>query len=107
MSPFKALYEWPYHTSLSWSEWGKTVIFDPDIVKEVEEKVKQICANILTAQTRQKGYTGKRHYPMDLKWVIMYTFEFPQWKVYVALGHILSSTSMGHCLIKWSYHQSY
>jgi hypothetical protein len=29
-------------------------------VTEAEEKVKQICDNILTAQTRQKSYTDKR-----------------------------------------------
>jgi hypothetical protein len=49
MSPFEALYGWPCRTPLSWSESGKRVIFDPDIVTEVEEKVKQILANILAA----------------------------------------------------------
>jgi hypothetical protein len=40
MSPFKALYEWPCRTPLSWSESGERVIFGPDIVTEAEEKVK-------------------------------------------------------------------
>jgi hypothetical protein len=40
MSPFKALYEWPCCTPLSWSESGERVIFGPDIVTEAEEKVK-------------------------------------------------------------------
>jgi hypothetical protein len=51
MSPFKALYGRPCHTPLSWSESGKRVIFGLDIVTEVEEKVKQIRANMLTAQS--------------------------------------------------------
>jgi hypothetical protein len=51
MSPFKALYGWPYHTPLSWSESGERVIFGPDIVIEAEEKVMQIQANILSAQS--------------------------------------------------------
>jgi hypothetical protein len=52
MSPFEILYGRPYRTPLSWSESGERVIFDPDIVAEAEEKVKQIQANILTVQSR-------------------------------------------------------
>jgi hypothetical protein len=51
MSPFEALYGRPYHTPLSWFESGERVIFGPDIVTEAKEKVKQIRANILTAQS--------------------------------------------------------
>jgi hypothetical protein len=40
ISPFEALYGRPCHTSLNWSESGERVIFGPDIVTEVEEKVK-------------------------------------------------------------------
>jgi hypothetical protein len=40
MSPFEALYRWPYHTPLSWFESDERVISGPDIVTEVEEKVK-------------------------------------------------------------------
>jgi hypothetical protein len=67
MSPFEALYERPCHTPLSWSESGERVIFGPDIVTEAEEKVKQIQANILAAQSRQKSYTDKRHSPLEFK----------------------------------------
>jgi hypothetical protein len=52
ISPFEALYGQPCHTPLSWSESGERVIFGPHIVAEVEEKVKQIRANILTDQSR-------------------------------------------------------
>jgi hypothetical protein len=48
MLPFEALYGQPYCTPLTWSELGVRVIFEPDIVIEAEEKVKQIRANILT-----------------------------------------------------------
>jgi hypothetical protein len=51
MSPFEALYGWPCRTPLSWSESGERVIFSPDIETEAEEKVKQIQANILAAQS--------------------------------------------------------
>jgi hypothetical protein len=67
MSPFEALYGRPYCTPLSWSESGERVIFDPDIVREAEEKVKQIQANILAAQSHQKSYTDKRRNPLEFK----------------------------------------
>jgi hypothetical protein len=38
MSPFEALYGWPCHTLLSWSELGKWVIFGPDIVQRQKRK---------------------------------------------------------------------
>jgi ribosomal protein L21E len=36
-------------------------------VIEAEEKVRQIRANILTAQSRQKSYTDKRHRPLEFE----------------------------------------
>jgi hypothetical protein len=36
-------------------------------VTEAEEKVTQIHANILTAQSHQKSYTGKRHRPLEFE----------------------------------------
>jgi hypothetical protein len=49
------------------TESGERVLFDPDIVTEAEEKVKQIKANILAAQSRQKSYTDKRCSPLEFK----------------------------------------
>jgi hypothetical protein len=67
MSPFKALYGRSYRTPLSWSESCERVIFGPNIVIEVEEKVKHIHANILTAQSCQKSYTNKRRLPLEFE----------------------------------------
>jgi hypothetical protein len=60
MSHLEALYGWPCRTTLSWSESDERVIFGLGVVIEAKEKVKQICANILTAQSRQKSYSDKR-----------------------------------------------
>jgi hypothetical protein len=65
MSPFKALYEWHCRAPLSWFASGERVIFGPDIVTEAEEKVKQIQANILVVQYRQKSYVDKRRHPLE------------------------------------------
>jgi hypothetical protein len=51
MSPFEALYGWPYLTPLSWSESDERVIFGSNMVTVVEEKVRQIWANIQVAQS--------------------------------------------------------
>jgi hypothetical protein len=67
MSPFEALYGRHCRTPLSWSESGEQVIFGPDIVTEAEEKVRQIRANILTVQSRQKSYTDKRRRPLEFE----------------------------------------
>jgi hypothetical protein len=67
MSPFEALFGWPYRTPLTWSEAGEWVIFGFNIVTEAEEKVRQICANILTTQSRLKSYTEKRHRPLEFE----------------------------------------
>jgi hypothetical protein len=67
MSPFEAPYGQPCRTSLSWSESGERVIFGPNIVAEAEEKVKQIQANILAAQSHQKSCTIMRHRPLEFE----------------------------------------
>jgi hypothetical protein len=67
MSPFEALYGWPCRTPMSWSESGERIIFGPDLVTEAEEKVKQIQANILAIQSRQKNYADKRRHPLEFK----------------------------------------
>jgi hypothetical protein len=67
ISPFEALYGWPYLTPLSWSESAKRVIFGFDIVTEAEKKVKQIQANMLAAQSHQKSYNDKRRRPLEFE----------------------------------------
>jgi hypothetical protein len=67
MPLFEALYGRPCRTLLSWSEFGERVIFGPDIVVEEEEKVKQIRANILTAQSHQNSYIDKRRCPLEFE----------------------------------------
>jgi hypothetical protein len=64
---FKELYGPPYHMPLSLSESGERVIFGSNIVTEAKEKVKQIRANILTAQSHQKSYTDKRCRPVKFE----------------------------------------
>ena len=52
MAPFEALYGRRCRTHLSWSQTGERKIFGPDTVKEAEDKVKIIQANLKAAQSR-------------------------------------------------------
>ncbi|WVZ89036.1 hypothetical protein U9M48_035495, partial [Paspalum notatum var. saurae] len=49
MAPFEALYGRQCRTPLNWSEPGERVTFGPDLVKQAEEKVKLIHANLKRA----------------------------------------------------------
>jgi hypothetical protein len=60
MAPFEALYGRRCRTPLNWSEPGEREFFGVDLVKETEEKVKQIQHNLQIAQSRQKSYADKR-----------------------------------------------
>ena len=51
MAPFEALYGRRCRTTLNWSETGDSRIFGPDMLKEAEEKVKQIRDRLRTAQS--------------------------------------------------------
>jgi hypothetical protein len=67
MSPLEPLYGRPCCTPLSWSESSERVIFGLDNMMEAEEKVKQIQANVLAAQSSQKSYVNKRCSPMEFE----------------------------------------
>ena len=67
MAPFEALYGCRCRTPLSWSQVGERVIFGPDLVTEVEEKVRVIQANLKAAQSRQKSYFDERRKPLQFE----------------------------------------
>jgi hypothetical protein len=52
MAPFEALYGHRCRTPLNWSEPRERWFFGVDLVKEIEEKVRQIQNNMKVAQSR-------------------------------------------------------
>ena len=64
MAPFKALYGRRCRTSLSWSKPGERRFFGVDLVKETEDKVRQIQSNLEIALSRQKSYADRRRRPL-------------------------------------------
>jgi len=64
MAPFEALYGRRCRTPLHWSELGERWFFGVDLVKETEDKVRQIQNNLRVAQSRQKSYADRRRRPL-------------------------------------------
>jgi hypothetical protein len=65
MAPFEALYGRRCRTPLSWSQTKECKIFGPDLVIEVEKKVRVIQENLRVAQSKQKSYFDKRRNPLQ------------------------------------------
>jgi hypothetical protein len=67
MALFEALYGRRCRTPLNWLQMGEREIFGPDLVLEVEEKVKVIKKNLEATQARQKSYHDKRRKPLQFE----------------------------------------
>jgi hypothetical protein len=66
MTPFEVLYGCHCRTPLNSIEPGEKVIFDPDIVDEVEATVCHIQGNLIVVKSRQGSYANKRCQPLEL-----------------------------------------
>jgi hypothetical protein len=53
--------------ALALTTYGDLAATHPLLFIEAEEKVRQIHANIMTAQSRQKSYTNKRCHPLEFE----------------------------------------
>ncbi|XP_070007411.1 uncharacterized protein LOC142165445 [Nicotiana tabacum] len=60
MAPYEALYGRRCRSPIEWFEAGETNLLGPDLVQEAMDKVQLIRQRLLTAQSRQKSYVGKR-----------------------------------------------
>ncbi|XP_058787240.1 uncharacterized protein LOC131661651 [Vicia villosa] len=67
MAPFKALYGRRCRTLLCWHESAKSVVLEPEIVRETTEKVKLIREKMKTSQSRQKSYHDKRRKDLEFQ----------------------------------------
>jgi hypothetical protein len=64
IAQFEALYGRKCRTPLNWSEPREQWFFGVDLVKETEEKFRQIQNNMKVAQSRYKSYADKRRRPL-------------------------------------------
>ena len=56
MAPYEALYERKCRTPLCWIELSKKKVIGPNLIQEIEEKVKMIIERLKVAADRQKSY---------------------------------------------------
>ena len=57
MTPYEALYGRKCKTPLCWTELSEKKIIGPDLIQEIEEKVKMIRERLKVATDRQKSST--------------------------------------------------
>src|SRR5438105_4968383 len=67
MAPFEALYGRKCYTPLMWSEVGERSLFEPAIIKDVEEQVAKVRENLKAAQSRQKSYADTRRRDLEFQ----------------------------------------
>ena len=60
MSPFEVLYGRKCRTPLLWNGVGERSLFGSDLIKDAEEKVRQIQDRLKIAQSRQKSYADSK-----------------------------------------------
>ncbi|XP_058005400.1 uncharacterized protein LOC131181371 [Hevea brasiliensis] len=67
MVPYEALYGRKCKTPLCWTELGEDKLIGPDLVKQIEEKVKIIKDNLKVASDRQKSYADLKRKDIEYK----------------------------------------
>eukprot|EP00253_Pinus_taeda_P028795 PITA_28795 len=60
MSPFEVLYGRKCHTPSSWGGLEDKLMLGPEMLKEMEQMVKKVRANLKVAQDRQKSYADRK-----------------------------------------------
>eukprot|EP00253_Pinus_taeda_P028544 PITA_28544 len=60
MSPFEVLYGRKCHTPSSWGGPEDKLMLGPEMLKEMEQMVKKVRANLKVAQDRQKSYADRK-----------------------------------------------
>ena len=66
-SPFEILYGRKCNTPISWSNLVDRLVLGPELLKEMEEIVKQVQGNLKIAQDRQKSQAGLKKTPKEFQ----------------------------------------
>jgi hypothetical protein len=67
MAPFEVLFGQRCCTLLNWIEPWEKVIFEPDIIEEVETIVHRVQENLKVVKSHQETYAKQRHRPLSFK----------------------------------------
>eukprot|EP00253_Pinus_taeda_P012809 PITA_12809 len=60
MSPFEVLYKRKFRTPPSWGGLEDRLMLGPEMLKEMEQMVKRVRANLKVAQDRQKSFADRK-----------------------------------------------
>ena len=67
MAPYKAIYGRPCRSPVCWTKVGERPSTGPDLVRDTSEKVDLIWKLLLTVQSQQKRYAGRRRRPLEFE----------------------------------------
>nr|GEY10200.1 putative reverse transcriptase domain-containing protein [Tanacetum cinerariifolium] len=85
-APYDALYGWKCRSPVSWSEVGDSQLTDPELIRDMTEKIVQIKNRLLTSRSRQKSYTDRRTKPLEFEVGDMVLLKVSPWKGAVRFG---------------------
>ena len=80
MAPFEALYGRPCRSPACWMDFGEQLLLGPELAQQTNELVKKIQQRLVTAQSRQKSYAGKRRRPLSFDVNDMVFLKVSPWK---------------------------
>ncbi|KAL6179158.1 hypothetical protein ACLB2K_050674 [Fragaria x ananassa] len=86
MAPFEALYGKQCRTPLCWNEVGERELCGPEIIHDINEKIKVVRDRLKAAQSRQKSYADVRKKDFEFQvgdWVFL---KLSPWKGVVRFG---------------------
>jgi hypothetical protein len=67
MAPYEAIYGRQCRTPLFWSQTGESQVFGPEVLRDMEKRVKMIRECLKVAQTRQKSYADKQRWDLSFE----------------------------------------
>ena len=90
MAPYEALYGRKCKTPLCWTELSEKKIIGPDLIQEIEEKVKMIREILKVVANRQKSYADMRR--KDIRYEIgeKVFLKVSPWKKVMRFGKMAS-----------------
>nr|GEZ92860.1 reverse transcriptase domain-containing protein [Tanacetum cinerariifolium] len=85
-APYEALYGRKCRSPVCWSEVRDSQLTDPELNRDMKEKIVQIKNRLLAAHSRQQSYAGKRLKPFKFKVGDMVLLKVSPWKGAVHFG---------------------
>ena len=86
MAPYEALYGRRCRTPVCWTELNEHKVIGPDIVKEIEEKVKVIQQRLKAASDRQKSYADLKRKDIEYEVGDKVFFKVSPWRKILRFG---------------------